>query len=195
MRPAAASPAIASLAAAVLVAGCGGAEQVRTLTGEVERDSPAERPGGTGEEGREGRPPPADASDERVIRSWNTALNAERYGLAADHFARPSVIEQVREVRLPDRRAAIAFNRSLPCKAKLTDVEAEAGSTVAAFELAPGPGGGQSCTGDARVRFVIEGGRIKEWRQLPGSRGPGGDVVRRPSPWSGWPGPGSLGVS
>ena len=175
--------AVAAALAVAVLAGCGGGEDDPPASGAgTGTGTTPAKPGARGEgergSGLRGLPPP-NASDERVIRGWNAALGAEDYGRAADHFARPSTVEQVAEVKLPDRRAAIAFNRSLPCKSKVTDLEAEAGATVAAFDLEPGPGGGQACAGDASVRFVIERGRIKEWRQLRGPQGPSGDVVRR----------------
>ena len=50
-------------------------------------------------------------------------------------------MEQAEELRLADRDAAVAFNRSLPCKADVTDVEDEGDTVLAAFRLRDGPGG------------------------------------------------------
>jgi hypothetical protein len=70
-------------------------------------------------------------------------------------------------VRLPDRAAAIAFNRSLPCRGKLTSVEDEGETSLATFALVAGSGGpGSNCEGSARVRFKIRQGRFERWRQL-----------------------------
>ena len=80
------------------------------------------------------------------------------------------MVEQVEVFRLPDRRAAEAFNRSLPCRADLTDLKDEGKTTLAAFRLRAGPGG--PCHGGARVRFTVREGRFTEWRQLP-ERTPG----------------------
>ena len=85
-------------------------------------------------------------------------------------------MEQVREFRLRDRKAAEAFNRSLPCRADVTDVEREGGSVVAAFRLRPGTGPSQSCGGDARVRFRFRDGKFSEWRQLAEPSEEEGDV-------------------
>jgi putative copper resistance protein D len=120
-------------------------------------------------------------SDEEVIRGWITALNEGEFGRAASYFAQGAVIEQAEEVRLRSRSDAIAFNRSLPCRADLTDVDEEGRTTLAAFRLregrdgrcGPGEGAGES----ARVRFVIRDGRIREWRQLPEEPLPQGDAV------------------
>jgi hypothetical protein len=133
-------PALALLIAG-LVAGCGGSGEHRV------------------------RPP----SDRVVIAAWLDALNAHRYARAASFFARGAIVDQGRPVRLPDRAAAIAFNRSLPCRGKLTTVEDEGATSLATFTLVAGSGGpGANCEGSARVRFKIERGRFKRWRQLLG---------------------------
>ena len=100
------------------------------------------------------------------IRGWSAALNRGDYDEAAGFFARGAVVEQVREFRLRDRKAAEQFNRSLPCRADVTDVERQGGSVVAAFRLKPGAGPAAACGGDARVRFRFRDGRFSEWRQL-----------------------------
>ena len=109
--------------------------------------------------------------DQEVIRGWITALNAGDHARAASYFAPGAVIEQAQELRLPDRGRAIAFNRSLPCRADLTDVDDEGDTTLAAFRLREGRGGrcgpGEGAGESARVRFTIRDGRIEEWRQLP----------------------------
>ena len=133
-----------ALVAVVLLAGCGG-------------DDP---------EPKLNTPPQRGSAEERAIRGWSGALNRGDYDEAAGFFARGAVVEQVREFRLRDRRAAERFNRSLPCRADVTDVERQGGSVVAAFRLKPGTGPAQACGGDARVRFRFRGGRFSEWRQL-----------------------------
>jgi hypothetical protein len=114
-------------------------------------------------------------SDERLIRGWIASLNAGDYEGAASFFAQGAVIEQMSEFRLPDREAAEHFNRSLPCRADLTDVDDEGRTTLAAFRLRRGPGG--PCSGGARVRFTIRKGKFTEWRQLPEPDAPPGDVI------------------
>jgi hypothetical protein len=109
-------------------------------------------------------PPPAAGAEERAIRAWSTALNEGDYEAAATYFAQGALVEQTRALRLPDRKAAVAFNRSLPCKADLTDIERESDTVLAAFRLRDGPGG--PCEGGARVRFRFRDGKFAEWRQL-----------------------------
>ena len=133
----------AALVAVLLLAGCGGDDPEPKL------------------------PAPSQRSDEeRAIRGWSAAINRGDYDEAAGFFARGAVVEQVREFRLRDRKAAEQFNRSLPCRADVTDVERQGGSVVAAFRLQPGTGPAAACGGDARVRFRFRGGRFSEWRQL-----------------------------
>ena len=117
-------------------------------------------------------------SDAQVIRSWSSALNRGDYGRAASYFAPGAIVEQAQVFRLPGRRAALAFNRSLPCRADITDIEDEGGTTLASFRLREGPGGpGASCDGSARVRFRLREGRFREWRQLPESSPPRGQTA------------------
>jgi ketosteroid isomerase-like protein len=119
--------------------------------------------GGSGD--HHSRPP----SDRAVIAAWLDALNAHDYARAASFFARGAIVDQGRPVRLPDRAAAIAFNRSLPCRGTLTLVEDEGDTSLATFALVAGSGGrGSNCDGSARVRFKIQRGRFKRWRQLLG---------------------------
>jgi len=123
------------------------------------------------------RPRPGEPKQAEQIRAWSIANNAGRFGRAAAYFAPDAIVEQVTESRLPDREAAIAFNRSLPCRAQVTDVKQEGDSFVAAFELSAGRGGGPSCGGNARVRFRFRDGRFSEWRQLAEPAAPQGEIA------------------
>lgn len=117
-------------------------------------------------------------SDARVIRGWVAALNVGDYVSAASYFAPGALVQQVGVFHLRSRAAAIAFNRSLPCKGRVTKVEDEGRTTVATFSLSPGPlARPESCERPVRVRFRIEGGKFKEWRQLIESPPAPGDVV------------------
>ncbi len=81
------------------------------------------------------------------------------------------------EIRLSNRREAIRFNMSLPCRSQVTDVDDEGRTTVAAFRLRPGRGGACRGGGTARVRFRVRHGKFKEWRQLDGQDGPQGQIA------------------
>lgn len=114
--------------------------------------------------------------EEQAVRDWSAALNDERYERAASFFADGAIVEQAREFKLEDRADAIAFNRSLPCKADVTDVDDEGDTVLATFRLRGGPVGG--CDGgSARVRFRFKHGKFSEWRQLPEPETPPGDVI------------------
>lgn len=154
---------LVAIALALVCAGCGGEEEPRLGEG--------------GDAAPDGAPAAGQGSDERVIRDWNTAVNLGEYERAADLFERGAVVEQLEEVELATRDDAIAFNRSLPCRADVTDVEEEQTSTVAAFSLREGRDGGCEEGGTARVRFVIRDGVIREWRQLPEPAAPPGETA------------------
>lgn len=128
--------------------------------------------------GAGGAPPlGAGARDSEVIRGWITALNDGRFDRAARFFARGAVVQQLIEERLETREEAIEFNRSLPCRADLTDVKDEGETALAAFRLRPGRGGRCPEGGIARVRFRIVDGRFREWRQLAEPAAPQGDAT------------------
>ena len=111
-------------------------------------------------------PPPRTAGNEGVIRGWNAAVNAGRFERAADYFAAGAIVQQGNAVRL-DHAELVAFNRSLPCRADVTSIVREGRASLASFRLREGRGGACKEGGAAQVRFVIRGGRIQEWRQLP----------------------------
>jgi hypothetical protein len=120
-------------------------------------------------------PPQRTAADEAVVRGWTKALFDGRVEKAADYFAPGAIVQQVQTLRLPDHIAAVAFNRSLPCRAKVTAIAREAGgSLLASFRLYPGAGGACPEGGTARVRFRIRAGHIVVWRQLPEAPTPRG---------------------
>lgn len=116
------------------------------------------------------------ASEAGKIRAWSAALNDGDFEKAASYFAEGAVVEQVEEMRLDDRQAAVAFNKSLPCKADVTDVKDEGDTYLVAFRLRDGRGG--PCGGAARVRFRFEDGKFAEWRQLSAPAPPKGDIAR-----------------
>ncbi len=114
--------------------------------------------------------------EEQAVRDWIEALNAERHERAASFFADGAIVEQAREFKLEDRSDAIAFNRSLPCDATVTDVDDEGDTLLVAFRLRGGSVGG--CDGgSARVRFRFRDGKFSEWRQLPEPATPPGEVL------------------
>jgi hypothetical protein len=129
--------------------------------------------------GDDARPEP---SDEQVIRGWIRALNAGDFERAGGYFAQGALVQQADVFRLDTKAEAIAFNRGLPCRADVTDIEKERDTTLAAFRLREGRGGRCAEGGSARVRFLIRNGRIAVWSQLPEPAGPSGPVASTSRP-------------
>jgi len=112
----------------------------------------------------------ADADAVQVIKGWADELRAGDVTAASDRFAIPSVVQNgTPALRLTNRPQVEAFNRSLPCGAKLTEAISSGKYTIATFELTERPGAGQ-CGGGvgefAKTAFVIHDDRITEWRRV-----------------------------
>jgi len=131
----------------------------------------------TGPEVHGGKVKPGEPPEAAAIRGWSDAVNARQYDRAGSFFARNAIVDQGQAIRLPDRSAAVAFSKSLPCKATVTDIKKEGRTIVAAFHLRPGTGPRRSCDGDARVRFRFSGNKFTEWRQLAVPQGAPGQSV------------------
>jgi hypothetical protein len=72
-------------------------------------------------------------------------------------------------VEIEDLEDARAFNASLPCGAELTSAEPDGEFVLATFRLTERPGPGRCGSGagnTAQTAFVIEDGRIVEWRRV-----------------------------
>jgi hypothetical protein len=116
----------------------------------------------------------ADHEAVQVIRDWVDELRAGHVAAAAGYFAFPSIVENgTPPVTLHTRDDAVAFNRSLPCGAKLIRARPFGRYVAATFRLTERPGAG-SCgagTGNlARTAFIISEGKIVQWRRLPDPR-------------------------
>ena len=112
---------------------------------------------------------------ESVVRGWTEALYNGQYERAANYFARGAIVQQSQTVVLTTHVKALAFNLSLPCRAKVTGVKQEPRCVLlASFKLFPGRGGQCAKGGTARVRFFIRHGKIETWRQLPEAPTPPG---------------------
>jgi hypothetical protein len=112
----------------------------------------------------------ADADAVQVIKNWADELRAGDIPAASERFAIPSVVQNgTPPLRLTDRGEVEAFNRSLPCGAKLTEAISSGRFTIATFELTERPGPGECGKGvgeTAKTAFVIRDGRITEWRRV-----------------------------
>jgi hypothetical protein len=147
------------LAALTLFASCGGGD-------------------GTNEDGAQ--PPGHEAVG--VIEGWVETLAQGDVGGAADYFAVPSVVQNATApITLRSRADVVAFNRSLPCGARLVKAQPLDHVIVATFRLTERPGGncGSGAGLLARTGFVIRRGKIVEWRRLPNPRqqGPGNGPI------------------
>lgn len=152
------APLIAFAAVCALLTGCG------------ERDEPE-----LATEPPEAATAGADAADVQVIDDWARALTAGDIDAAAALFETPSVAENGITLEIETTEQAEIFNASLPCGAKLVEAETEGDFTTATFRLTerPGPGRcGQGAGNTAQTSFVIEDGKILEWRRvgLPGGQ-------------------------
>ena len=125
--------------------------------------------GGGDDEDTESVPGGADPDEVEVIEGWADDLRAGEVEAAADHWKIPSVAQNgTPAIELTNRKAVIAFNEALPCGAELIEAETQGKYTVATFELTERPGKGECGAGTgetARTAFVIEDGKIVEWRR------------------------------
>ena len=112
-------------------------------------------------------PSQKDMADEATVRLWTRALYEGDYDRAAGFFAPRAIVQQYGSRVLRNHREAVAFNRSLTCRATVRSLSHEKnGVLLATFNLGPGPRGGCSGGGTVRVRFFIRRGLIETWHQL-----------------------------
>jgi hypothetical protein len=111
----------------------------------------------------------ADPEEVDVISGWIEALSEGDVERAAGYFAVPGTAQNgPLLVRIRDTGDAVAFNESLPCGGELVSAETVGDFTTATFELTERPGGGcgPGTGGTASTSFVIEDGKIAEWRRV-----------------------------
>jgi hypothetical protein len=145
----AAAAAVAALAA-VALGGCGGCG------------------GGAKHQSTASVSPEHALADEATVRLWTRALYDGHYDRAARFFAPGAIVQQYGTRVLRGHAAAVAFNRSLTCRATVHSIRHERnGVLLATFNLGPGARGGCTGGGTVRVRFFIRHGLIETWHQLP----------------------------
>ncbi len=114
---------------------------------------------------------PSADDDAAVITAWAETLAGGDASGAAQFFALPSVAENgLIEIQIETLEDAVAFNESLPCGAEVVSTEDGGdGTTIARFTLTERPGGncGPGVGGSASTAFLIEDGKITEWRRVP----------------------------
>jgi hypothetical protein len=112
----------------------------------------------------------ANPATVQVIRSWADELRAGNVTAASRKFALPTVVQNgTPALTLRSREQVEAFNRSLPCGAKLTEAVAVDRFTIATFKLTERPGPGECGNGvgeTAKTAFVVRRGLITQWRRV-----------------------------
>ena len=125
----------------------------------------------------------ADAGEVAVIKRWADELRAGDIVAASERFALPSVVQNgAGPLRLTSRGQVEAFNRSLPCGARLTAATSLGKYTIAAFVLTERPGEGMCGNGVGEQAKSVgqqgvagEDGLITQWRRVV-------DTDRAPTP-------------
>src|SRR4051812_39706639 len=98
--------------------------------------------GGDGDRVPAKTPAPERASGEAVVRGWADDLRRGDVDAATDRFAVPAIVaNNTPEIRLETRAQVHAFNATLPCGARATDVVPHHGVLIATFVLTNRPGG------------------------------------------------------
>ena len=153
--------AISALAACLILVGCGSDDPSPPSAGPDTAVDPADP---------DVIPGDGDPEDVQVIDEWVTALREGDVEAAARYFRIPSVAENGGVlVEIESLAEAKLFNESLPCGAKLIHADTQGEFTTATFQLTerPGPGScGPGKDSQAKTAFVIEDGKIVEWRRV-----------------------------
>jgi len=113
-------------------------------------------------------PRPVSAAERRVIRGWSDKLRHGDVDAAARYFSVPSRVSNADPgwVLLETSKEVQAFNRGLPCGAKLIKTRRSVERfVVGVFELTDRPGGecGTGTGTRAAVAFLIREGHITSW--------------------------------
>ena len=112
----------------------------------------------------------ASPATVQVIRGWADELRAGDVAAASRKFALPTVVQNgTPALTLRSREQVEAFNRSLPCGAKLIEAVAVDRFTIATFKLTERPGPGECGNGvgeTAKTAFVVRRGLITQWRRV-----------------------------
>jgi hypothetical protein len=112
---------------------------------------------------------PVTAAERRVIRGWSDELRHGHVKAAARYFSVPALVANASlpPTYLKTIEAVEAFNRTLPCGARLVRTRrAGQGFVVGIFVLTERPGAGECGSGTgqtAAVAFQIRNRRITQW--------------------------------
>jgi hypothetical protein len=114
------------------------------------------------------KPRPVTRAERRVVRGWSDALRRGRVEDAARYFSVPSLAVNPVPAYLETQTDVEAFNRGLPCGAKLVKLRrsSEREFVIGVFRLTERPGPGSCGTGTgalAAVAFRIYRDHITSW--------------------------------
>jgi hypothetical protein len=104
--------------------------------------------------------------EKRVIRAWSEQLRHGHVAKASSYFAVPTKVSNPTDAVLHTRAAVKAFNRLLPCGAKLLSTQrGDAHLVIATFQLTDRPGGacGSGAGQLAAVAFQVKRHHITQW--------------------------------
>ena len=111
----------------------------------------------------------AAATPAQVARAWSNALNANHNVAAANLFARNArIIQPGVDGRLTSHALAVAFNASLPCAGRITEVRVNGDRATVTFVLGQRPKHRCDAPGaKAAAVFTVRNGKIVRWQQIP----------------------------
>ena len=111
----------------------------------------------------------AAATPAQVVRAWSRALNANDNEQAAKLFARGArVVQPGIDVRLRTHALALGFNDALPCAGRIVSIQVKGNRATAVFVLGQRPKHRCDAPGaKAAALFVVRGGKIVGWQQVP----------------------------
>jgi hypothetical protein len=116
----------------------------------------------------------ADPDQVQVVVDWARAESSGDNEAAASYFAIPSLAQNGFSIHINDAEDARRFSASLPCGALVQEATQEGRYLVVTFLLgekansnACGDGAGHT----ARTAFLIEDGKIVEWRRVADESG------------------------
>ncbi len=113
-------------------------------------------------------PPGVTRAERRIVRGWSDALRKGNVAAASRYFSVPALAVNPDPAFLATASDVQAFNRGLPCGAKLVKLRrsVEPMFVVGIFRLTERPGAGECGTGAgnlAAVAFRIYRGHITSW--------------------------------
>jgi limonene-1,2-epoxide hydrolase len=111
---------------------------------------------------------PVPDEQKKVVLAWSAAINRNDNNAAAELFAKDAIVAQSAVFKLIDKPTAVLWNDGLPCAGKVVELRMVQNAVVATFVLGERPKHRCDAPGHrAGAAFVIEGGKITLWEQVP----------------------------